>query len=95
MYVFVIRVTVQGFIRILLWIKEMVYLRFPKSTDIFVLDALLVSNVEDFTDRMSLDFSCGCNHTIKEKSMFANTQRPPLIKSSFIDGVSAGLKSHL
>jgi len=52
MHVFVIRIAVHGLVRELLRVKESVDLRLPKCSDIVVTNALLVSDVEDFTDRM-------------------------------------------
>jgi hypothetical protein len=49
-YMLVVRISVHGLIRELLWIEEAVDLRFFKGTDIVITNALLISDVEDFTD---------------------------------------------
>jgi hypothetical protein len=52
MYVLVVRITVHGLVRELFRIEDAIDLCFLKGADIVVTDALLVSDVEDFTDGM-------------------------------------------
>ena len=52
MYMLVVRIAIHGLVCKLLWVEEAVDLRFPKDTDIIVMNALFVSDVEDFTDGM-------------------------------------------
>jgi hypothetical protein len=52
MYMLVVRIPVHGLIRKLLRIEDAIDLCFLKGADIVVTDALLVSDVEDFTDGM-------------------------------------------
>jgi hypothetical protein len=52
MYTLIVRIAVHGLVRELLRVKESVDLRLPKCSDIVVTNALLVSDVEDITDRM-------------------------------------------
>ena len=52
MYMLVVRIAVHGLVCKLLRVKEAVDLRFLKCSDIVIADALLVSDIEDFTDGM-------------------------------------------
>jgi hypothetical protein len=52
MYMLIVRISVHGLVRELLRIEETIDLRFFKGADIFEAYALLVSDVEDFTDRV-------------------------------------------
>ena len=52
MYMLIVRISVHGLVRELLWIEETIDLGVFKGADIFVAYALLVSDVEHFTDRV-------------------------------------------
>ena len=52
MYMLVVRITVHGLVRELFRIEDAIDLCFLKGADIVVTNALLVSDVEDFTDGM-------------------------------------------